>query len=87
MNIQPVKSEGVAAPAKPKTAPARPPEARAESEVHVAAQEARLRDILTNQPAARPEMVERGKSLAADPGYPATQILARLAEMFVDGRR
>jgi hypothetical protein len=87
MNIQPVKSEGVAAPVKPKAAPAKPPEAQAESETHVPVQEARLRDILAQQPAARPEAVERGKALAADPGYPAAEILARIAEMFVDGKR
>jgi hypothetical protein len=87
MNIQPVKSEAVPAPAKPKTAPPKAPEARPESETHVAASEARLRDILSKQPATRPDVVERGKSYAADPNYPATDLLARLAEMFVDGRK
>jgi hypothetical protein len=86
MNIQPVKSESAPAPAKPKATPARAAEARAETETHVAASEARLRDILAKQPAARPEVVERGKALAADPNYPATELLAKIAEMFVDGR-
>jgi hypothetical protein len=86
MNIQPVKSDGVPAPVKPKAPPAKAPAPRAQTEPPLAASEARLRDILTKQPAVRPEAVDRGKSLAADPGYPATEILARIAEMFVDAR-
>jgi len=85
MNIQPVKSEGVPPPAKPKTAPARAPEARTETESLSNAREARLRDLLAQEPAVRAGQVERGKTLAADPGYPSDELLARLAGMFVDG--
>lgn len=86
MNIQPVKSDGVPTPVKPKAAAPKAPEARAEHESASAAREARLRDILAQEPTVRPDVVERGKTLAADPNYPATQLLAKLAEMFVDGK-
>lgn len=84
MNIQPVKSEGVPTPVKPKAAPVKAPEAQAEPESPRAAREARLRDILSQEPAVRPDALERGKALAADPKYPSPNILAKLAEMFVD---
>lgn len=84
MNIQPVKSEGVPAPVKPKAAPAKAPEAPAESDHRLTSHEARLRDILSQLPTDRPEAIERGRSFAADPNYPSTDLLARLAQMFVD---
>ena len=86
MNIQPVKSEGVAAPVKPKAAPVKAPEARAETESPSAARDSRLRDILAKEPAVRPDQVERGKALATDPNYPSGDLLAKLAEMFVEGK-
>ena len=62
------------------------PEARAESESPSAARETRLRDLLAKEPAVRPDEVERGKALAADPNYPSGDLLAKLAEMFVEGK-
>lgn len=87
MNIQPVKPEGVPAPVKPKTAPVKAPEARAEHESTSNVREARLRDILAQEPEVRPDVVERGKALASDPNYPSGDLLAKLAAMFVDGKQ
>ena len=85
MNIQPVKSEGVPAPARPKTPPAKAPDATAEPAAPTAARDARLLDILAQEPAVRPEELERGKALVNDPDYPSADLLAKLAEMFVKG--
>lgn len=85
MNIQPVKSEGAPTPLKPKAASAKAPEAQAEQEGPVAARETALRELLAQEPALRPEHVERGKALAANPKYPSDELLAKLAEMFVQG--
>jgi hypothetical protein len=86
MKIQPAKSEGVPAPVKPKAAPVKAPEAPAETESSHSVREARLRDILAQEPAVRPDQVERGKVLARDPNYPSGDLLAKLAEMLVDGK-
>ncbi len=86
MNIQPVKSEGVPTPVKPKTVPPKAPEVRAEPESSSATREARLRDILAQEPAVRAEEVARGKALVTDPNYPSADLLAKLAEMFVNGK-
>ena len=44
------------------------------------AQAAQLREALARTPEIRPEVVERGKQLAADPGYPSPEILRKVAE-------
>jgi hypothetical protein len=87
MNIQPVKSDGVPAPARPKTPPSKAPEAPAEAETPKTESQARLRDILAKEPAVRPEEVERGKALAADPNYPSADLLGKLAEMLARSRQ
>lgn len=45
-------------------------------------QNQQLMGALRNQPDVRPEVVERGKSLAADPDYPSTDIVDELAKLF-----
>ena len=42
-----------------------------------------LRGALERQPAIRPEVVERARALAADPGYPSTAVLKRVAEQIL----
>ena len=41
---------------------------------------AALRVALAKQPEIRPEVVARGRALAADPTYPSTAILSRVAQ-------
>ena len=42
-----------------------------------------LRAELKRQPAVRPEMVARGKALAADPNYPPMDTLRKVAEQIL----
>lgn len=42
-----------------------------------------LRQALMEQPEIRPEVVERGRQLAADPSYPSTQILRQVGTMLL----
>lgn len=42
-----------------------------------------LREALARQPASRPEMVELGRKLAADPSYPSTKILRKVSEIIL----
>ncbi len=43
----------------------------------------RLRQTLSEQPSVRPDVVELGRSLASDPGYPSEPIVRKLAELLV----
>ncbi len=43
----------------------------------------RLRQAMEKQPAVRPDVVELGRSLASDPGYPPEPIVRKLAELLV----
>ena len=43
----------------------------------------RLRQALDQQPAVRSDVVELGRSLASDPGYPPEPIVRKLAELLV----
>jgi len=43
-----------------------------------------LQDALQQVPEIRPEVVARGKALAADPGYPSASIIASVAGMIVN---
>jgi hypothetical protein len=42
-----------------------------------------LQSALTDQPEVRPEMVERGRALAADPGYPPQSIIGQIASQIM----
>jgi hypothetical protein len=42
-----------------------------------------LQAALARQPAIRPEVVERARTLAADPGYPSPAIMKRIAAQIV----
>lgn len=41
-----------------------------------------LEQALANSPASRPEMVERAKSLIADPNYPPAEVLSAVSRLF-----
>jgi len=43
----------------------------------------RMRQALDQQPAVRPDVIELGRSLASDPGYPPEPIVRKLAELLV----
>jgi hypothetical protein len=45
-----------------------------------AEQSATLREALAAQPEIRPEVVARGKELAADPSYPSNEILRQVGQ-------
>lgn len=42
-----------------------------------------LRAELERQPEVRPEVVARGRQLAADPGYPSSEIVRRVAAQII----
>lgn len=44
---------------------------------------AALRVALTRTPEIRPEVVARGRALAADPSYPSAEILRRVGEAII----
>jgi hypothetical protein len=43
-----------------------------------------LRAALTNQPEIRPDVVAKGRALAADPNYPPAAILQRVAGLILN---
>jgi hypothetical protein len=45
---------------------------------------ASLRTALEHQPEIRPEVVERAKSLAADPNYPSAETLRRVGQIILN---
>ena len=84
MNIQPLKTESVPTPAKPKTPLPKPsPEVPPETVTQSTKNERHL-EALRNEPAVRADEVARGQALAADPNYPSDDLLAKLAEIFVN---
>jgi hypothetical protein len=84
MNIQPLKSEGVTPPPKQKGPAARATAASGTEDAPKAGKHEKLIGALASEPAVRPEEIARGKALAADAGYPSDDVLARLAELFVN---
>ena len=44
---------------------------------------AALKVALTQQPEVRPEVVARGRALAADPSYPSPEILRKVGEAII----
>ena len=44
---------------------------------------AALRSALAAQPEIRPEVVERARALAADPGYPSSAIIERVSQQIL----
>jgi hypothetical protein len=88
MNIQPVKPEDVASLSKGRTKPAAspPPQPGRPTEDSVRTEEKqKLMEAMRNQPETRPEEVERGRSLAADPEYPSRDVLAEVARKLLQG--
>lgn len=44
-------------------------------------QSTQLREALAAQPEVRPEVVERGRALAADPNWPTHAVMAKIGEI------
>jgi hypothetical protein len=84
MNIQPLKSHVVQAPAKPKAQPAKPAAQPESPEAPKAGKYDKLKAALQQEPGVRAEEVARGKALVADPGYPSDEVLAKIAERFLN---
>lgn len=42
-----------------------------------------LRSELARQPAVRPEVVARGRELAADPSYPSMEVMRNVAQQII----
>ena len=88
MNIQPLKTDSVTTPPKAATKSAKPAKEPTTEETPQTAKQEKLLAALANEPEVRTEEVARGKELAADPGYPSDDLLAKLADVFVqDARR
>ena len=87
MNIQPCKSQCVPVPSKPAAKAAKPANEPATPETPKAARHQKLLAALSEEPGVRAQEIERGKALAADPDYPSKDLLAKLAEVFVNDAR
>jgi len=60
------------------------PGLRPETDRFSAANTATLRAALAAQPEIRPEVVARGKALAADPNYPSATVLQRVGAILLN---
>ena len=88
MNIPPLKTDSVTTPPKAAARSAKSAKETATEETPQTAKQEKLLSALANEPDVRPGEVARGKALAADPGYPSDDLLAKLADVFVkDARR
>ena len=87
MNIQPLKTESVTTPPKPAARSAKPAKEPAAAETPQVARQEKLRAALAKEPEVRAEEIARGQELAADPGWPSDELLAKLAEVFVNDAR
>jgi len=84
MNIRSVTTSAVSQPPQPNT-PKTPDTVaqKTSADSYQPAQNERLVNMLQEQPDVRPEAVERAKNLAADPNYPGTDVISKLANLFV----
>jgi hypothetical protein len=55
----------------------------AETEQLSASSQETLQSVLESQPEVRPEVVERGRSLAVDGNYPPKELIRKLSEMLI----
>ena len=89
MNIRSVKTEVVPQPLDTiasKTSQQQPPasaQAATAEDSFNPAQNAKLVNMLQQQPDIRPEALQRAQQLASDPNYPDNATLSKLASLFV----
>ena len=82
MNIQPVKTDAVQV--APKASPKSAPSVTETPENQNIGRKERLAEALAQEPAIRPEMLDRARELAADPNYPGPNVFAKLAARMVE---
>lgn len=88
MNIPPLKTDSVTTPPKAAARSAKPAKETATEETPPATKQEKLLGALANEPEVRAEEIARGQDLATDPNYPSDDLLAKLADVFVqDARR
>jgi len=87
MNIDPIKSNPVnfsyRTEKEPESNRANAQESR-NSEVSREASFSDLAAKLDTMPESRPDVVEKGRKLAADPSYPGPEVINKMAEFFTD---
>lgn len=81
-NSSPARSIESTVPAAPAPAPAALPQDNVDLR-RVAA----LLTMLENKPEIRPEVLARGRALAADPTYPSPQVIDKLSRLIVSDNR
>lgn len=83
MNIDPLDNSGyVQQPRANAQSAARQPAAPQQESDRLSAElSEKVRESLSSQPDIRPEVVERGRQLAADPNYPSPEIVRKIASL------
>ena len=87
MNIQPLKTDSVTTPPKATAKSAKPAKEPATEETPQMTKQDKLLAALAKEPEVRAGEIARGQELAADPGYPSDEMLAKLADIFVQDAR
>jgi hypothetical protein len=89
MNIRSVQTGAAAQTPQPLTTVApkstntQPVEAQVTGDSFQPAQNEKLVNTLKQEPDVRSEAVERAKAMVADPNYPGTDTIAKLASLFI----
>jgi hypothetical protein len=84
MKISAANSSQPQSPVEPKGAPTAPTQPVSSGTDEVALRKlAALLTMLENHPEIRPDIVARGRALAADPSYPPPDIINKLAGLIV----
>lgn len=83
MNIDPLDNSGFIQPtrANARSAARQPAAPQQESDRLSAELSEKVRQTLSSMPEIRPEVVERGRQLAADPSYPSPEIVQKIASL------
>jgi hypothetical protein len=79
MNIPRVKTEGFVPPTRTKPEPVKSSTSRVSGDVFRPEQNEKLMSLLHAEPDARPDAVERARALVADPTYPSSDLLKKVA--------
>jgi hypothetical protein len=83
MNIPRVKTEGFVPPARTKPETVKTTPSRSTGDVFKPEQNEKLMNLLHAEPDARPEAVERARALVADPSYPSSDVLEKVAQELI----
>ena len=86
MKIQPSSPESVVVPPVKTKGPepkGRSAQGGGDADLFKPVQNKKMLDALHGQPEVRPEVVERARQMAQDPGYPPAAVVEGLARLFV----